>query len=600
MKNYFFAFLIFIFFALFALFIYTQRQANIVLNLITPSVIQIDMNNNGIADINETVCIENIEIFSSELGSKVPDFANGLNISDTDGIALGYLTKEFASNLLLDKKVKVNFTGKTSHDCRFAEITVDNENYADKLFESGLAAKNGKFRKNNLLKKLEEAKKLNPVILNRKSYKYHKLDCKYGVLSSDYVIIPAKQLPKEAKACKFCHAKKPSKKAAPAKQHDKSPDIFGKTFSHGDLKLILTDFTTTLTPNKNCNAKVCTEIVNEINSANSSIDIAAYGLDKIPAFYNALSNARKRNVKIRLVYDKSSNPDRDYYKETIETAKISDKSTTDYLPDNAAYSNQLMHNKFIIIDRKTVITGSMNFTATGFSGFNANSVLIINSADAADLYTAEFEQMLSGKFHNLKQKCRGNNRFILNNSKIKILFSPYDKAMQYVIPLINDAEKYVYVPAFLITHSDFADALIKAHKRGADVKIIIDANSTSTRNTKHQVLRQNGIRLKTENYAGKMHMKSIIIDDKYFIAGSMNFSNSGENKNDENMVIVENPALAKKFKEYFLYIWQKIPDIYLKQNARAESPESIGSCNDGVDNDFDGLIDSADPACKYY
>ena len=89
MKNYFFAFLIFIFFALFALFIYTQRQANIVLNLITPSVIQIDMNNNGIADINETVCIENIEIFSSELGSKVPDFANGLNISDTDGIALG-------------------------------------------------------------------------------------------------------------------------------------------------------------------------------------------------------------------------------------------------------------------------------------------------------------------------------------------------------------------------------------------------------------------------------------------------------------------------------------------------------------------------------
>ena len=176
----------------------------------------------------------------------------------------------------------------------------------------------------------------------------------------------------------------------------------------------------------------------------------------------------------------------------------------------------------------------------------------------------------------------------------------YKHFKKIVVLTQNDAEKYVYVPAFLITHKDFADALIKAHKRGADVKIIIDANSTSTRNTKHQVLRQNGIRLKTENYAGKMHMKSIIIDDKYFIAGSMNFSNSGENKNDENMVIVENPALAKKFKEYFLYIWQKIPDIYLKQNARAESPESIGSCNDGVDNDFDGLIDSADPACKYY
>ena len=154
------------------------------------------------------------------------------------------------------------------------------------------------------------------------------------------------------------------------------------------------------------------------------------------------------------------------------------------------------------------------------------------------------------------------------------------------------------MPAFLITHNELSKALVKAKQRKVDVKIIIDANSVTTRNTKHQVLRQNNIPLKTENYAGKLHSKSIIIDDEYIITGSMNFSNSGENKNDENLLIIKNTKLAKKYKAYFLYLWSKIPDIYLTRNARAESKDSIGSCEDGIDNDFDGLIDAKDTGCR--
>ncbi len=94
-----------------------------------------------------------------------------------------------------------------------------------------------------------------------------------------------------------------------------------------------------------------------------------------------------------------------------------------------------------------------------------------------------------------------------------------------------------------------------------------------------------------------MHSKSIIVDDKYVITGSMNFSNSGENKNDENMVIIKNSRLAKFYKDFFLYLWAKIPDKWLTQNARPESPDSIGSCYDGIDNDFDGLVDMQENSC---
>ena len=156
----------------------------------------------------------------------------------------------------------------------------------------------------------------------------------------------------------------------------------------------------------------------------------------------------------------------------------------------------------------------------------------------------------------------------------------------------------IYIPTFLITHKRIANELILANKRGVDVKIIMDANNVYTRNSKHILLRENKIPLKIENYAGKLHSKTMIIDDKYLIIGSMNFSNSGENKNDENLLVIQNEKFAKEYKKFFMYLWALIPDKYLKYYPKAESPESIGSCSDGVDNNFNGKIDKDDELCK--
>ena len=596
MKKFIYSIILIIIFIFFSVFINTGRTYKTVLNILSPSIIQVDINNNGVIDANETICIPNIETFNTELSSDIPPFAKTLNLNKTDAIMLGYLAQEYSESLLANKIVKLKHTDKQSPNCIYADLIVDNSLYSDKIYQAGFASKDGNFSKDTILKNLEKAKKLKLVIFNKKSYKYHKLDCKYGVLSSNYIIIPVRQLPNDAKPCKFCHIKNIRKSKINNKQ-DNMQELNNEIITDGSLKLIYTDFTKILKPDRNCQSTVCKEVVNNINKAKVSIDIAAYGLDKIPALYNALLQAKSRNVVIRLVYDKSFTPENEYYKETESFAKIFNNTSNDYNYQNSTNTNKLMHNKFIIIDNSTVITGSMNFSSTGLSGYNANTIIIIKSREIANIYNKEFLQMLSGKFHNEKQKTGLPNTYVLKDGKVKILFSPYDKSMQHIVKLIDNSKRYVYVPAFLITHNDFTQALINAYKRGVDVKIIVDANSFSTRNGKNKILRASGIPLKAENYAGKMHIKSVIIDDKYFTVGSMNFSNSGENKNDENIVIVENDKLATAYKNYFLYLWQKIPNKYLKNNPRAESQESIGSCNDGIDNDFDGLIDKEDPSC---
>ena len=94
-------------------------------------------------------------------------------------------------------------------------------------------------------------------------------------------------------------------------------------------------------------------------------------------------------------------------------------------------------------------------------------------------------------------------------------------------------------------------------------------------------------------------MKSILIDDIYTVLGSMNFTKSGERYNDENVLIIENPSLTRAFKEKFLHFWKEIPDKWLFKNPGAESFNSINSCFDGIDNDFDGKIDMQDDSCNY-
>ena len=597
MKRHITALFLILLFGIFCVFITINGKSKAVLDVITPTKIKIDTK-----DGNETICIENVEAFSLEPTEEFFNkYSKELSLSKSDIISLGYLTQEYAQKTLQNQKVSLHLIGKITQECDYGTVKLNGIDYKSLINNSGFGLENGKpFDIDKFKKNLETARKLNLVILNHRSGKYHTLTCPFGNTAHDKIIIPQKQLPKNAKPCKFCHEQKPKKfKLKKGVDIVKLPQIPqpALTLSDGDIKVLYTDFTKQLKPNNLCQVNVCRELVNTINSAQSTLDIAIYGYQEVPAITLALTKAKNRGVQIRFVYDKYFDTTRGYYKNNdiiinLATNHISDKTA------NQTSSNMIMHNKFLIVDNKKVFTGSMNISPTGLSGYDVNDVVIINSKEIAQLYTKEFEQMLNGKFHKQKDKLNLPNKFILGSSEVEIYFSPKDKTATRVTQIIRNAKHYIYIPTFLITHKDIADELIGAKQRQVDVRIIIDANSTNTRNTKHALLRQNGILLKTENFAGKLHSKTMIIDDEYLVIGSMNFSNSGEKKNDDNTLIIKNQKLKKAHKDFFLYLWTMIPNKYLKQNARAESPESIGSCSDGVDNNFNGKIDKQEAACQ--
>ena len=190
--------------------------------------------------------------------------------------------------------------------------------------------------------------------------------------------------------------------------------------------------------------------LNEIQNATESIDIAIFGYENVQEVTKALKLAKERGVKIRYVYDEYFNPAQNIYSGNDIIKGIAEISKSDR-GENSVNSNMLMHNKFIIFDNKIVYTGSMNFSQNGLSGYDQNDVIIINSKEIAKLYSQEFEQMFSGKFHKDKIKNQENNTYKIGNSEIEVYFSPQDKSSFRIIQLIQNSKHYIYIPTFLIT-----------------------------------------------------------------------------------------------------------------------------------------------------
>ena len=600
------AVLLIFFCVVFSVFTYFYNNSKNILKVYSPVKIGIDLNKNRIVDADEIVCVDNIETFSLDPSDEfTAKYTKKFNLTREDIISLGYLAQEFAQKRIENSTAKLKYSEKQNTECKYADVSINGFDYSQILAMSGFGIVNGeianpdKFRKN-----LETARKLHLVILNHRSGKYHTLDCPYGKIAHDTVIVPKRQLPANAKPCKFCHNAGNKRKSGNVKINDlyKSsvpniprPDM---NITKGSIRVYLTDFTHQLYPVRECKTSACREFVHLVDNAKESIDIAIFGYDEIPAVTEALQRAKSRNVKIRFVYDEKYNTADSYYKDNVKIAALAQSTGSDRNPDSKNLSNMLMHNKFIIFDKSIVYTGSMNFSPTGISGYDVNDVIILNSKEIAGLYTKEFEQMLGGKFHTAKEKLTEDRIFNINGSVVEVYFSPKDKTTDRIVQILNNAKHYIFMPVFLITNSKIADAMIAAKSRGVDVRVIIDANSVFTRNSKHSHLRKSGVMLKTENYAGKLHSKMIVVDDEYLITGSMNFSNSGENRNDENLLIIKDKKISKLHKDFFLYLWTMIPNKYLKRNAHPESRDSIGSCSDGVDNNFNGKIDKAEALCK--
>ena len=120
----------------------------------------------------------------------------------------------------------------------------------------------------------------------------------------------------------------------------------------------------------------CTDaIVAELNRAEKSIHVQAYSFTSTP-IAKALVDAKRRGVAVEVVLDKSQRTERYSSADFIAHAKI-----PTFIDDKHA----IAHNKIIVIDGETTITGSFNFSNAAEKN-NAENLLILRSSELAGRY----------------------------------------------------------------------------------------------------------------------------------------------------------------------------------------------------------------------
>lgn len=137
---------------------------------------------------------------------------------------------------------------------------------------------------------------------------------------------------------------------------------------------------------------------------------------------------------------------------------------------------------------------------------------------------------------------------------VEVAFTPGQDAAGMIIAAINEARTQILVQAYSFTHGGIARALIAAHRRGVEVKLIADREQTeTTRHGQVPIMAAAGIPVWLDGEHLSAHDKVMIIDAgttrAAVITGSYNFTKAAQYRNAENVLIVHgNQALAAAYR----------------------------------------------------
>ncbi len=134
-----------------------------------------------------------------------------------------------------------------------------------------------------------------------------------------------------------------------------------------------------------------------------------------------------------------------------------------------------------------------------------------------------------------------------------VYFSPGGEATFAIRHALDNAKSTILVQAYSFTSAPIAEALVKAHKRGVKVQVILDRSQKTYKYSSADFLANSGIPTRVDAAHAIAHNKIIIIDNEVVITGSFNFTKAAEQKNAENLLVIHSRELAARYTDN----WQR-------------------------------------------
>lgn len=334
------------------------------------------------------------------------------------------------------------------------------------------------------------------------------------------------------------------------------------------------------------------EVLSALENAQCSIDAAVYSFsDK--DIWDALNTALGRGVTVRVILDKS-----------MIKGGVSCKYCEDFLENGGQLKvhSLTMHHKFSVVDKDCsvnqplVMTGSGNWSRSSSSIYDEDFLLYSpnspNFADALVAFSDEFNYIwrysrsLPDANYESEvnfEPTRATNFGFTSENMIPTFYKgrwtfrknkelETGKAGETLIAAINSAEKQIKIATAHFRRVDIYKALVEASKRGVEITLVTDGQevsyvkesmcSSDKVEEKHldECFQLKGYGKVLYKYysvvwnfktAKQMHSKYMVVDGIDVYTGSFNWSVTAEFKNLENLIVLKNTELAKRYLENF-------------------------------------------------
>lgn len=380
-------------------------------------------------------------------------------------------------------------------------------------------------------------------------------------------------------------------------------------------------------------------VLRAIHEANSEILVAVQELS-LPSIAEALVRRHRQGISVRVVLDNNySTPWSEQHSvdlsphQRLRQTQLQALGSPDavlllrqagvpMIDDTADGSSGsgLMHHKFLVADRRVVVTGSANFTASCIHGDaddhrtrgNVNHLLRFESPELAAIFAAQFTELWGdgpggepdsrfglSKTGTVPQHVR------VGNSSVQVLFAPHrrsdpDNGLQWLATQLQGVRSRLDMSLFVFSAQNLADELARLHARGVPIRLLADPGFANRPYSEildlmgislpdHRCRLEAGNRVWSQPLQGvgtpklargdKLHHKFAVLDGERVITGSFNWSPSAAYQNDETLLLIDSPLLARHFGAEMDRLWRgaELGETARIQRGRERARRSCGS-----------------------
>jgi phosphatidylserine/phosphatidylglycerophosphate/cardiolipin synthase-like enzyme len=241
---------------------------------------------------------------------------------------------------------------------------------------------------------------------------------------------------------------------------------------------------------------------------------------------------------------------------------------------------QMNHNKIFVFDNYTFLTGGFNLLDIGLN--NRDLIVKIEgptALEASEMLDREWNMAQTGMLPPVNENVTLQNKEefsretgISGNSLVKIIKNaPRENTIKSaILEMIEKARRNVYVAVYDFSDRDIEKALIKAYRRGIDVKVLLEPKDKMKKYGAYipanlpnimvaKALFDEGIPVKwfaSADSKRELHMKTIVSDGKQLITGSSNFTTQSFTTFVETGVYIEGGPAPLKMEKIFSGDWQ--------------------------------------------